>query len=700
MTAGEAERGSTTPEADAGMRPPVVRVMVDSPLPQLDRLFDYAVPEALRATCVPGVRVRVPLRSAGRVADGYVVEMGDGQGYDGALSEVEQVVSPLPVLRQEIWALAREVADRQAGTASDVIRLAVPPRQVRVEKAHLAALADAAAEPASEDADGAAPVADAAAAVVVDPAAPVVDAAALPPIDGYAPDGLAAAVDGAGRVAVDAIPEVVELPGGVWAGRWAVTLAQAAARVLASGRSSVLVVPDYRDQDQLEAALAAHAPAGSVLRTDARQSGPDRYRSFLAGLGDVPRIVVGNRSAVYAPAPRLGLVAMWDEGDPLHAEPLSPYAHARDVALLRSRQQGTALVLLAHSRSTEVERLVAIGYLASVSPAATRTPRVIPTTSQTGDEGFARQARIPSGAWRAAKDAVEHGPVLIQVARPGYAPLVACRACRQAARCTVCTGPLGMSTATSTPTCGWCGHLAGDWRCANCGSDELRLVTIGAGRTAEELGRAFPGVQVVLADGERHVQEVDAESRLVVATRGAEPVAAGGYRAILLLDGERMLARESLRVGEDVLRQWSNTAALAAPRAPVMLVGVGGQVARALATWQQPRYAREELLERRALRFPPAVRAASVEGLPDAVGQAVERLDGIEGVDVLGPVPTEQGRVRAIVRLDYASGPDAARELRAAVVRNASSRRKPVAGRTGFRPTVPLRVRFDDTGLF
>nr|WP_328706981.1 primosomal protein N' [Clavibacter zhangzhiyongii] len=480
----------------------MVRVMVDSPLPQLDRLFDYAVPEALRVVCVPGVRVRVPLRSAGRVADGYVIEAGDGQGYDGALSEVEQVVSPLPVLRPEVWALARAVADRQAGTASDVVRLAVPPRQVRVEKAHLAALAAAAeaadADAAEADADDPVASADAGPGAAGEPAGPP----ALPAIDGYAPGTLDAAVDGSGRVAVEAIPEVVELPGGIWAGRWAVTLAQAAARVLASGRSSVLVVPDYRDQDQLEAALAAHAPAGSVIRTDARQSGPDRYRSFLAGLGDAPRIVVGNRSAVYAPAARLGLVAMWDEGDPLHAEPLSPYAHARDVALLRAQQQGTALVLLAHSRSTEVERLVAIGYLGSVAPAVTRTPRVIPTTSQTGDEGFARQARIPSGAWRAAKDAVEHGPVLIQVARPGYAPLVACRACRQAARCTVCTGPLGMSTATSTPTCGWCGHLAGDWRCANCGSDELRLVTIGAGRTAEELGRAFPGVQVVLADGE------------------------------------------------------------------------------------------------------------------------------------------------------------------------------------------------------
>jgi primosomal protein N' (replication factor Y) len=676
--------------------------MVDSPLPQLDRLFDYAVPDALRETCVPGVRVRVPLRSAGRVSDGYVVGVGDGQGYDGALSEVEAVVSPLPVLRPEVWALARAVADRQAGSASDVVRLAVPPRQVRVEKAHLAARDAAAAERDGDAADGGS--ADGGgttpSTTPADAPSPVLPPADLPPIDGYAPGTLDHAVDGSGRVAVDAIPEVMALPGGAWAGRWAVTLAQAAVRVLASGRSSILVVPDYRDQDQLEAALAAHAPAGSVIRTDARQSGPDRYRAFLAGLGEEPRIVVGNRSAVYAPAARLGLIALWDEGDPLHAEPLSPYAHARDVALLRTQQQGTALVLLAHSRSAEVERLVAIGHVGSVAPAVARSPRVIPTTSQTGDEGFARQARIPSGAWRAAKDAVEHGPVLIQVARPGYAPLVACRACRQAARCTVCTGPLGMSTATSTPTCGWCGHLAGDWTCANCGSDELRLVTIGAGRTAEELGRAFPGVQVVVADGERHVQEVDAEPRLVVATRGAEPVAAGGYRAVLLLDGERMLARESLRVGEDVLRQWSNAAALAASRAPVMLVGVGGVVARALATWQQPRYAREELLERRALRFPPAVRAASVEGLPDAVAAAVDRIEGIVGVDVLGPVPTEQGRVRAIVRLDYARGADVARELRAAVVRTASSRRKPVAGRTGFRPAVPLRVRFDDTGLF
>src|SRR6185436_6072340 len=70
------------------------------------------------------------------------------------------------------------------------------------------------------------------------------------------------------------------------------------------------------------------------------------------------------------------------------------------------------------------------------------------------------------------------------------------------------------------------------------------------------------------------------EPALVVATRGAEPIAAGGYRAVLLLDGERMLLRESLRVAEDCLRWWSNAAALAAPGATVHPARVGGDRAR------------------------------------------------------------------------------------------------------------------------
>ena len=243
--------------------------------------------------------------------------------------------------------------------------------------------------------------------------------------------------------------------------------------------------------------------------------------------------------------------------------------------------------------------------------------------------------------------------------------------------------------------CVLCGASASSWRCPVCEATKLRVVTVGASRTADELGRAFPDTRIILSDGERPVLRVPAEPALVVATRGAEPVADGGYRAVLLLDGERMLLRESLRVGEDCLRWWSNAAALAAPGAPVFLVGVAGDLATALATWRQADWARSELAARRSLRFPPAVRVASVTASAVAVAAAVEAVRTVEGVDVLGPVPVDDGLERAIVRFEYGAGATVARELRAEMIRVATERRRPVAGRPVRRAPV-LRVRFDD----
>ncbi|MFD3444828.1 primosomal protein N' [Microbacteriaceae bacterium 4G12] len=705
----------------------VARVVLDSPLPQLDRLFDYAIPPELADAVVPGVRVKVPFRSAGRLSDAFVVEVGSAGSYEGALSPVDSVVSPIVVLTPEVWRLARAVADRGAGSAIDVLRFAIPGRQARVEKAHLAAAPSSAAVAAApspevpdavpsepEEGPSSAPHGAPSAALTPDPFGEVPESVAPEPekgpspaphgggagVGGYPAGRWESAIDARARWASAALPGVVECSPGRWVGRWALTLAQAAAHTLASGSSAILAVPDYRDQDQLQAALESLLPAEAIARTDARQSNPDRYRAFLSCLGDEPRVILGTRSAVYAPARRLGLLALWDEGDPLHAEPLAPYAHSRDVALLRQEQSGAALAFLSHSRSTEVERLVGIGWLHDLAPSSPIGPRVIPTVQQAAQDGFAQVARIPSTAWRAAREALDAGPVLVQVARPGYAPVLACQSCGQAARCNRCNGPLGKSSASAVPSCGWCGALAADWHCTHCSGERLRFVSVGAGRTAEELGRAFPGVRVVVADGERPVQEVPAKPALVVATRGAEPITPGGYAAVLLLDGERMLARESLRVGEDCLRWWSNAASLAAPKAPVMLVGVGGPLARALNTWRQADYARAELADRRALRFPPAVRAGTIVGAAEPVAGAVESVREIPGVDVLGPVDAEPGLVRAIVRFDYGSGGAVASALRSAVVRNASTRRKGTPGKGAPRPQPSLRVRFDDPEIF
>lgn len=642
----------------------IARVLLDSPLPQLDRLFDYLLPEEGADDVQPGVRVRVPLRMARRIIDGFVIELADESDHDRPLSQIDTLVSPVPVLPERLYRLARRVADRAAGGAADVIRLAVPKRQVRVEKAW-----SPPAAPPPFDPD------------------PLVRVGEV--LGEYA--GLEEVLAEHRRAAVEAIPrtDAAGTPA------WAEMLAAAATRVLAAGESAIVVVPDHRDLDALLRVLEAFVPAELIVRHDARQSNPDRYRAFLRTLDERPCIVVGNRSAVYAPV-RAGLIAIWDDGDPLLSEPLAPYVHARDAALVRQEQEQSALLIAAHTRTTDAERLVLTGWLSSVHAHRRLIPAVtLSTTQELERPGI----RLTPSAFRSVREAVAEGPVLVQVGRPGFAPSLVCGQCRHPARCTACGGPLGAHRRGAMPVCGWCGAAAIGWSCGHCQGTTFRLASAGSERTADELGRAFPGVRIIVSDSAHTVTDVDAKPVLVVATRGAEPRAVGGYRGVLLLDGARSLMAPDLRIAESCLRWWSNAAALATPGAPVHLVGVDGPVARALATWTQSAYARRELAERAPLRMPPAVRVAHVEGVSAAVGRALAALSEIALApgSLLGPVPVEDdelrptGRVRALVRFDYGQGAAVATALRAAVIAEAVSHRR---GR-GKAERTTLSVRLD-----
>ncbi|MBF4581294.1 primosomal protein N' [Curtobacterium sp. VKM Ac-2865] len=673
----------------------VARVVLDSPLPQLDRLFDYRVPAEHEDTCVPGVRVKVPLRTGARMSDAYVIEVvEDGPGapggaFPGELSAIETLVSPVPVLAPEIWTLARAVADRAAGVASDVLRLAVPTRQVRVEKAWLA-----------RDPDHVPPPVEA------------------PAVTGYGPGVLEGILTANQRAAVAAIPHPVQLPAPppadaeaeapadapadpAWVPGWALTLAEAAARTLATERSAVIAVPDFRDLTDLERALHALVPAERVVRFDAKQSNGQRAKALLQARTH-PVVAIGNRTAMYAPATDLGLIAMWDDGDASFIEPRAPYVHTRDVALVRAAQSGAALLFLSHARSTDVQRLVELHWLDDVTPLRAAVPKVIPTAQQVSAEGFAAQARIPSSAWRAAREASRTGPVLVQVANPGFGTGLVCADCGERAHCRVCGGPLGSPTHGAVPQCRFCGALAAGYRCPTCGGGKLKAVGQGAQRTADELGRAFPGTRIIVADGSRPIDEVPARPAVVVATRGAEPSTPGGYACVLLLDGEKMLGREGLRVQEEVLRFWTNAAAKGAPGAEAYLVGIGGSLATAMALWRLDTPAHDELVDRRELMFPPAVRVATLTGTEEAVTAAVEALGEAPVGPVLGPVPVDDpvpGTVRAIVRFPYAHGTEVAATLKAEVIRRSSTRRVlPGGNRRRAAPT--LRARLDDAEPF
>jgi primosomal protein N' (replication factor Y) len=167
-------------------------------------------------------------------------------------------------------------------------------------------------------------------------------------------------------------------------------------------------------------------------------------------------------------------------------------------------------------------------------------------------------------------------------------------------------------------------------------------VVIGAARTAEELGRAFPGIKIrTSGSGSAVLSAVPDEPALVIATPGAEPLAR--YAAALLLDGWALLARPSLRSDEEALRRWMTAAALVRPDGTVLVhADAALPVTQALIRWDPVTFAERTLAERADLRFPPAVRMAAVTGDADAVATllaAVPEPAHGHRLDVLGPVP-------------------------------------------------------------
>jgi primosomal protein N' (replication factor Y) len=354
---------------------------------------------------------------------------------------------------------------------------------------------------------------------------------------------------------------------------------------------------------------------------------------------------------MFAPVRDLGLVVIWDDGDDLHAEPRAPYPHAREVLALRAHRASAGALIGGFARTAEAARLIGTGWAAAITADRPTVRSCAPQVRAAGADAelardeAARSARMPSLALRMVRAGLAHGPVLVQVPRRGYVTAVACENCRAPARCPACAGPLALEGDGGPARCRWCGRADAGWRCPACGDPRLRALVTGAGRTAEELGRAFPGTPVVASGGAAVIELVPRAPALVVATPGAEPRADGGYAAAVLLDGWALLGRPSLRAAEEALRRWLNAAALVRPGASggaVTVVAEGALPAvQALIRWDPVTHADRELAEREALRFPPAVRMAALSGPGRAVAELLAAAVLPPEADILGPIPLD-----------------------------------------------------------
>ncbi|WP_156688202.1 primosomal protein N' [Mycobacterium sp. Marseille-P9652] len=635
-------------------------------VPHLDRDFDYLVSAEQSDDAQPGVRVRV--RFHGRLVDGFVLERRADTDHVGQLGWLDRVVSPEPVLTAEIRRLVDAVAARYAGTRPDVVRLAVPPRHAKVERE----------------------------------AAPILPLPVVAPVDVSGWGTYARGEQFLAALAESRAARAVwqALPGESWADR----LAEAAAQTVRTGRAVLAIVPDQRDLDTLWRAATALIDENSVVALSAGLGPAARYRRWLAGLRGGARLVIGTRSAVFAPLADLGLVMVWADADDSLAEPRAPYPHAREVAMLRAHQARCAALIGGYARTAEAHALVRGGWAHDIVAARpvvrARTPRVV-ALDDTGyaeeRDPAARTARLPSVALRAARSALESGaPVLVQVPRRGYVPSLACGRCRTIARCRHCTGPLSLQERGGVgAVCRWCGRAEPTLRCTRCGSDAVRAVVIGARRTAEELGRAFPGTPVVTSSGEAVVGEVGPGAALVVATPGAEPAAAGGYGAALLLDTWALLGRQDLRAAEEALWRWMGAAALVRPRGDggVVIVVAESSIAtvQSLVRWDPVGHAEAELAARTEVGLPPSVHMAAIDGSYPAVNALLDESRLPEDAEVLGPVdlppgvrrppgtPAELPVTRMLVRVRREHGLALAASLRRAVgVLSARANHEPV----------------------
>lgn len=645
---------------------PVVRVLPLLGLPHLDRPFDYLVTEEDSAAAQPGVRVRI--RFAGRLADALVLERVATSDHEGKIRFIERVISPEVVYPEQIRSLVDNLADRYAAVRSDILRTAIPPRHVKAEQTDTTS-------PWEEQGEATEP-----------------DLSAWSAYE-YGESFVDAVVTGTlARAAWQVAP----------GDDWAAALAALAAKVAIDGGGALIVLPDQKDVDRMAAALAEHVGPKQITTLTASLGPQARYSRFLSVLHGQGRLVIGTRSAAFAPVKNLKLAVVMFDGDDSLVDPRAPYTHAREVLTTRSAVEKASLIIGGHGRTAETQLLVESGWMHSLVAARNALRTRSPHIHAAGDSDFELQrdpragaARLPSVAFAAARRALaENKPVLFQVPRAGYVQALACGICRTPARCRACNGPLGLPSGgeAAAPTCRWCGRIDSAYSCPSCGSHRLRAVVLGTQRTAEELGRAFAPATVISSWGERIHAEIPDKAAVVVATPGAEPRIEGGgtYGAAVLLDTWALLGRPDLRATEETMHKWMAAATLVAPHSKggdvVVVADPSLPVVQHFIRWDAPGHAALELAARREVRFPPAVHMAAVDAPREALTDFLEHIDLPDQVDILGPVnlppgvdlPGEWDRAtlgeaqRVLIRTPLSSRNALGKALRAANVNRAT----------------------------
>jgi primosomal protein N' (replication factor Y) len=631
------------------------------PIP-LRRTFSYCVPEDLAARAVPGAQVQAPFHGATK--RGWIVERTAEPRVEGA-KDLAGVLDAPPIA-PHLMALARWVADYYVAPLGMALAASLPGGLEGFAKSR-------ARRAAAED-----PVLE----------MPLAAPRTLTAEQRAALEPIARAVTAGGFA-------TFLLHGVTASGKTEVYLRAAAAAREAGGQTLVLV-PEVALGGQVVRWFEARF-RGRVGVLHSYLTVGERRRNWELARRGALDVVVGARSAVFAPLPALRLVVVDEEHEPAYKQSEQFRYHGRDVAVRRAQMLGIPVVLGSATPSLESLANAGRGRYARARLARRVDGRRLPEVRVVD---LRREAATGDLLSRPLKDALarrlERGEQsLLFLNRRGHSHHTQCRACGWVPTCPHCDIALTLHLAPRAWRCHYCDHaVAATAGCPQCSAALLRLSGSGTQRAERELGAAFPAARVVRLDTDVARDRARPGEVLGAFARGEADVLVGTQMIAKGLDFPRVTLVGVLDA--DVALHLPDFRA--AERTFQLLVQVAGRAGRgrtpgevlvqtctpehpaiaAATLHDEAGFVRAELAMRREAGYPPYRRLATllfqgtveadVEALATRVGERLREAAG-EGIEVLGPAPQALARLRGRHRWHLLMKAISSARLREAVVR-------------------------------
>ena len=681
--------------------PCVFRVALDTPL---RRLFDYLPPAQVPAqpAACPGVRVLVPFGRR-RLIGVVIATAGSSDVPAERLKPILQVLDTQPVLDPSALGLLEWAADYYLHPIGAALAAALPkairlgagsaetlerwdltdagsaahaqgePRRAAKQQALLAYLAQRNGA-TSDDLAGEFPNwrgtarAIAARGWIACVRVPVVPARNAATVQGNAP-----VLAPEQQVAVDAVSQALGrfgtfvLHGVTGSGKTEVYL-RLVERVLLEGRRALVLVPEIGLTPQLVGRFRERFSTGlSVLHS--ALTDVERLQAWRDAFSGTARIIIGTRSAVFAPAPDLGLIIVDEEHDPSFKQHEGGFRYsARDLAVVRAQRAGAPILLGSATPALETLHNVESGRYVRLRLPRRAEQAVPPKIALIDLRVNAVQSGMSTPAIQAMhRHLAEDGQVLVFLNRRGYAPTLLCTACGWIAPCRDCDARMTV-------------HLSADrLRCHHCGADEplpprcpqcgfaVKSVGQGTERVEEALEKIFPAVPIVRLDRDVVRRRGDMESAMQRMASGDARILVGtqmitkghdfpNVTLVVVLNADQGLFSTDFR-GPERLAQ---TLVQVAGRA-----GRGTRVGEVLVQTEFPEhplllsllsegydgFARIALTERLQASWPPFSRLAAVRASATSAEAALGFLTEARklaqyppGVKLLGPVPAAMSK--------------------------------------------------------